>query len=217
MKYTKHISVVLFIVSLLFPAFSWGKSVGGPHLWLSLDSMNFDKGGQGYVKDDPDPWLKKSYVTNESNFDLYLYNPTKAHPKKGRTANDLSLLTFVHAGESGTVKVNDVIYSTFTNTVVKGAKGLKNKGLYKHGSSFDDVRYAIIPLMADLLPGDFISLEIEWSGFSQVHFDAVSSNCFYNLPNHDVTAIVPTPPTMILFGSGLVCLVGIGARKKIRS
>lgn len=217
MKYVRHITVLLFMLSILCPGFSWGKSIGGPHLWLSLDPTSFDKGGQGYVKNDPDAWLKNSYVTTENNFDLYIYNRAKPHPRKDRTARDLSLLTFVHAGESGTVKVNDVTYSSFANKISKGAEGLKNRGLYKHASSLSDARYAIIPLMVDLLPSDFASLNIEWSGFSQVHFDVISSNGFYNLPNYDVTATVPAPTTMILFGSGLVCLVGIGARRKIHS
>lgn len=213
------LSILTFAVAAIFlPAVSGAGSIGGPHLWLSIDPANYDESGIGYVKADQDPWLTDSYVTNDNSFNLYIYNAAKYNPKKNLIAENISLLITTPEGESGNVKVNDKSYSVFSGTTLPKAYGAGSHGIYKKSTGFNhDGFHAIAFLGADLLPETVESVEIEWSGFSKVHFDVFSSNEFYNPPGHDVTAMIPIPSSLLLFGSGIVGLVGLGFRRRFKN
>lgn len=212
-------SVITFAVAaILLPAISEAGLIGGPHLRLSTDPASYDESGLGYVKANQDPWLADSYVTNDNSFNLYIYNAAKYNPKKDLTAEHISLLITTPEGENGSVKVNDKSYSVFSGTTLPEAYGAGSHGIHKKSTVFKhNGLQAIVFLGTDLLPETVESVEIEWSGFSKVHFDVFSSNDFYNPPGHDVTAMVPIPSSLLLFGSGIVGLVGLGFRRRFKN
>ena len=213
----KNITQILFTVMValcLLPVYSWAKAVGGADLLLSIDPAMFDKGGSGYVKGVADPWLKNSYVTSASSFELFVFSDEKAKVKKNNSSNDIAtdinLLVTVHAGETGQVTVGGISYTAFSNTTLPAEYGGGSHGIYAP----DDGYFMIAPLGFDLGAQQWQSVEIQWDGFTEVHFDAFSLNGFYNSPKNDVTGVVPVPSSIVLFGAGLVCLVGLGRRKR---
>ncbi|MBI4683817.1 MAG: PEP-CTERM sorting domain-containing protein [Nitrospirae bacterium] len=237
----KHFKIcgILVISLILLPVLSFGKPIsfgnhssyggshnnndshnnnsccnGGPHLWLSTDPATFDEGGTGYIGNVGDSWLNDSYVTVNNPFDLYIYNASKS-----KKATDIQLLIAIHAGESGTVTVDGTDYSLFTGTTLPSQYGGGNHGVYDDPSGTHDGRYVIANLGFDLNPKRSNSASISWTGFSEVHFDVFSSNCFWNPPSHDATSQggtpVPEPGTLLLLGSGLLGL-GIYSRRGLK-
>lgn len=207
MKQIFNISRIFLLIIFLSPAVSWGL----PHLWLSTDPGMFDEGGVGYFGcADCDPWLNESYITKDSPFDLYIYNKDK-----DLAATGISLLIAVHENEVGTgsVTVNGSTYSSFTGILLPSEYGGGNHGIYNDPvTSGHDGRYAIANLGFDLDPKTYESLSISWDGFTLVHFDAISSNGFWNPPSHDVTAL-PEPGTIMLLGSGLLGVAAYGRKR----
>lgn len=196
-----HGAVALLLV-LLVPGGSWGTPTGGPHLWLSTDPRQFDEGGAGYVGDADDPWLDESYVTQGNPFTLYLYHALKS----GEPATDIQLLVVVHEGESGVVTVGTAEVRSFPGVALPPQYGGGNHGVYDDPPGTHDGRYAVVPLDFDLEPQASAAVRISWYGFSEVHFDAISSNGFWNPPSHDATGTrtpVPEPSAWLLWGVGL--------------
>lgn len=198
-------------IACVLPTIAWAvPSTGGPHLWLSTDPSSFDEGGTGYIGSNSDPWLTDSYLTNNNPFTLYIYNAAK---NKG-TATDVKLVLTIHDGETGSITVDGTSYSSFGNSGKPAEYGSGGHGVYDPA----DGRYALTTVLGNLGPETSTSVMISWTGFSQVHFDVISSNGFYNPPSHDATGggglSTPEPTSFLLMGSGLVGLAAWRYRKK---
>jgi hypothetical protein len=196
----------LFVLTfLLLPSFSYALVEDGPHLWLSTDPNQFNEGGIGYMGYDPNAWFSESYVTQDNPFILFIYHSVR----NAVTATDIQLLVVIHQGESGTVTIEGTTYSSFDLVTLPPEYGGGNHGIYDDPPGTHDGRYALIPLGFDLDQLTYSSVNITWEGFSEVHFDVISSNGFWNPPSHDVTATVPEAATLLLIGAGLLWLRGI--------
>ena len=209
------ISVILLLVGMMFLFSSTANAakVGGPHLWMAASDG-------AYVMDSPDPWQQDSWIVGASTFDLYIYNASHHYD-----AEDISLMVAVHQGETGSIMVNGTEITTLTpwRTDITASPPSPQYNAGSHGvyEPSGDATFYIFNLGGFIearSPGgmlDYMTVGIEWSGFSQVHFDVYSANGFYNPPSHDVTA-VPEPATMLLLGTGLVGLVGLKRRKSMK-
>ena len=200
-------------VAFSTPSISWADPLGGPHLWLSTDSATFDEGGTGYFENNSDPWITDSYLTNSNLFTLYIYNASK----RG-TATDIQLMLAVHAGENGFITVGGTTYTSFSDILLPSEYGGGSHGIYNDPlPNGHDGRYTLTTSLGNLSPLSSTSVDVTWSGFSQIHLDIFSSNGFYNPASHDATGgmkPVPEPGAFLLLGSGLI---GIAIWRKRQS
>lgn len=223
MKKTLKTLMCLSILPLLCVATANACVVGGPHLWLSTDSNNFNLGGENYVWRSRDPWQRQSYVAEVADnmpFTMYLYNALKTG---GEDAEDIGLIVVVHKPETGEGKTGSVTITdefgnsqtltSFAGTDVGPYYGGGNHGVYlPHDGVFAIYKpSSTINLSSDRNPpyGEkkWTSFVISSSSFSEVHFDAFSCNGFWNPASHDVTQVVPEPASLSLIGFGVFCLL----------
>ncbi|MDP3791844.1 MAG: PEP-CTERM sorting domain-containing protein [Candidatus Omnitrophota bacterium] len=227
--------IFAFVLMSIFAAQAYADTAGGPHLWLSTNSNQFNEGGIGYVGS-TSGWNDESYVANNMPFTMYLYNTA---PENKGTAYDIGLIVAVHGGDTdGSITIADAFgveetftYSDFTSTNPYPGGG---HGVYDGGS---DGIYAVlkpsnsIDLTYDNTGNENItSTASSWtkfvvksSSFSEVHFDARSfggsNGVFYNPASHDVNwpgdgdPTVPEPATLSLLGLGLAGLLRFRKRK----
>jgi hypothetical protein len=202
-------TVLLSLVVMLLLATQNGWALPCPtdsNLALSID-------GGDYIDPDPDAWIHQSCVTSDpsftlnihvGNFDLY----------------DVTLIIAVPDGESGSVSING-------NPLSFGPAGQPPEeqphGVYPTPYDY----YSVADFLSD---HSSTSVEVVWSGYSMVHFDAFGckidpdpNGCtppgnLVDTPNsHDATATgnrVPEPATLMLMGIGLVGFWGLGRRKR---
>ena len=176
---------------------------------------------------EPNTWFTDSFVTFDSNFTLLIEMFQRGEEGWSPYFCDMHLVVAVPEGESGSVSV-----------YVDGSLlGMTGYGLpyNKYGSTFKMPPHGVYPtpyslysinngecLTADT-ENDPIFLVIDWEGYSKVHFDVFAYNekgdggaWVVNPFSHDVTATrpIPEPGTLILFGTGIIGMIGSFARKR---
>jgi len=163
--------------------------------------------------------MDESYVVKSMPFTMYLYN---AGPSTAGTAMDIALVVVVHQGETGgTIAITDAFgtektlgYSDFTtvNPYPGGNHGVYDTdGVYavlRPSSPSIDLTYdSTGNANTTSTPSSWTKFIVKSSSFSEVHFDAISSNGFcspYNPASHDVTYYgdpsTPEPATLSVLG-----------------
>ncbi len=219
----KEIRTYIFLIFAIF-SFSVvadATPASEPHLWLSTDPNTFDEGGTGYVGKSLDPWLNESYHVSQSPFTMYLYNALQNG--NNPDAMDIGLIVVVHDGEAGSVSITDEFGNTttltsFTGTDVGPYYGGGNHGVYLPHDGVFAIYHPSQQI--DLSSDDPDSEEKKWtsfviatSSFSQVHFDAFSSNGFYNPASHDVT-VSPEPASAFLLAVGLFGMKTLKSKRR---
>lgn len=211
--------IYVFTLLMALAANAYALPSGGPHLWLSTDANNFNEGGLNYVGDSTNPWMADSYNAGSGvPFRLYLYNAL--NNARAQAAINVSLLVAIHSGDSGVVEIKDAsgnvtLIPAFTYNNINPYYGGGYHGVYQNlggnGDESGDAMFALYNTNITLAQNQSTYFDITTNGFREVHFDAFSSNGYYNPASHDVTT-TPEPATAALLGLGLLGLFGL--RKK---
>lgn len=211
--------IYIFILLMFFAAKAYAQA-GGPHLWLSTDPANFNEGGVNYVGSSTNPWMADSYNAGAGPFRMYLYNAV--NNVNAEAATNVGLLVAIHSGDSGVVEIKDssgipTLIPMFTYIDINPYYGGGYHGVYQNLNSATnegggDAVFALYTTNITLASNQSTYFDITTNGFREVHFDAFSSNGYYNPPSHDVTT-TPEPATLLLLGMGLVGLIGLRKKK----
>ena len=189
-----------------------------------------------YVGPSEDDWLKESWVTTETSFDLQIYNHNVDEIPK------LYLLVAVDRVPVGnvTVSVDGVVVSPYDGVITTNKNALvtevqkPNKiepyeypghGVYNYGSDTHFEVVAItIPDDGILEKGETISVPIQINPIVsavKVHFDAVGADnngvaIAFVPPSHDVTYQIPEFATIAIPAIALLGLFAFYRRKQTK-
>jgi hypothetical protein len=154
-----------------------------------------------YVDDSEDDWLKESYVTTDTQFDLEI-----TYHNGQEDISHLYLLVAVDRNPAGNVIVTvdgntvgdyDGVITSNNNALITETDPdyqYPGHGIYKYGSSTHfEVVVIQIPGDGILKKGETITVHVEIEPIAsavKVHFDAMEAIAFVP-PSHDVTYQVP--------------------------
>ena len=174
--------------------------------------------GFSLIPTSPDEWNTDTFVTNSSAFRFVIATD------KYDWFYDMHLVAAVLEGETGSLNVS------WGSTVLSGTMFNGTPTITGYGKTYVMPTHSVFPtdyLLYSL--GDIendvnepIFLDITFSGYSRVHFDAFAYNGKKwddNPFSHDVTSTgepIPEPGTLILFGTGIIGMIGSFARKRFK-
>lgn len=181
--------------------------------------------GFNLIPTSPNTWFTDSFVTFDSAFTLVIETNQRG-AGWSPWFYDMHLVAAVPEGETGSLTV------TRGGSGITGTPGSGTPTYTGYGSIFEIPPHGVFPTDYFLYSlndiedniNEPVYLDINWSGYSKIHFDAFAYNkkknnggeWVVNPFSHDVTTAIPEPGTLLLFGTGLLGMIGSFARKRFR-
>ncbi|MEK7273829.1 MAG: choice-of-anchor N protein [Candidatus Desantisbacteria bacterium] len=180
--------------------------------------------------------LTETWVTNDTNFELQVLGASS--PDSAQYIKDVNLYVAINEGEKDLagayVKINgsSITFDTYGNPFTPG------HGIYPTYYNTYSLPNLMVSTAGEIVnnynpgesgsdTGDIHYLQIEYGGYSSIHFDAsgtVVSSCGTTWDrkapfSHDAEAsnpnAVPEPTTMLLIGTGLLGILRLRKRNTV--